>query len=180
MRRLLALLILAGATASAAACATSSDPSIPAASGSPSASASTGSGSLTAFVNCARQHGVTLPDPNSSSFWSSFDAQKAANSAGWQAAWQACRHLFPPPPAAGANQLPTAQQLEQLRTFAVCMRAHGIDMSDPTPTGDMRIGGRLEHVTRAQLDNDPGFKAAQAACKNKLPGGWLGGKKKNR
>ena len=171
--------MLAGAAASAAACASSSDPSIPAASFSPSASASTGSGSLTAFVTCAGQHGVTLPDPNSSSFWSSFDAQQAANSAGWQAAWQACRNLFPAPPAGAANQLPSAQQLEQLRAYAVCMRAHGIDMSDPTPTGDTITGGRLEHVTRAQLNNDPGFKAAQAACKDKLPANWLNvGKKR--
>ena len=67
------------------------------------------------------------------------------------------------------NFLPTAQQLEQLRTYAMCMRAHGIDMSDPTPTGDMHILGRLAHATQAQLNNDPGYKAAKAACKDKLP-----------
>jgi len=78
------------------------------------------------------------------------------------------------------NQLPSAQQLEQLRTYAVCIRAHGIDMSDPTPTGDMTVGGRLAHSTRAQVNNDPGFKAAYQACKNKLPGGWFSGGKKSR
>jgi hypothetical protein len=64
------------------------------------------------------------------------------------------------------------------------MRAHDIDMSDPTPAGDTPIGRRLAHVTKAQLNNDPGWKAAYQACKSKLPGGaeWspTGGKGKSR
>jgi hypothetical protein len=66
----------------------------------------------------------------------------------------------------------TAQELEQLRTYAVCMRAHGIDMADPTPDGNMILGGRLAHATQAQVSNDPGYKAAFAACKDKA-GGWF-------
>jgi len=73
------------------------------------------------------------------------------------------------PPTGPGTTLPTAQELEQDRAFAVCMRAHGIQVSDPDRTGDMNIGGRLEHVTRAQLHADPGFKAALRACKDKLP-----------
>jgi hypothetical protein len=43
-------------------------------------------------------------------------------------------------------------------------------MSDPDPTtGGMTIAGRLEHVIRAQLLDDPGFKAAETACRDKLP-----------
>jgi len=176
MRRILAILILMSAAALAAACSGPSGPDVPAASGSASPSASAGSGELTAFVNCVRQHGVTVPDPNPGFAW-----QQAEHSHGWNAAWSACRALLPPPPAGAANQLPSAQQLEQLRTFAVCMRAHSIDMSDPDQTGDMQIGGRLQHVTRAQLVNDPGYKAAYQACKDKLPGGWFnGGKKKSQ
>jgi hypothetical protein len=174
MRRILAILILLGAAALAAACSKASGPDIPTASGSASASTSAGSGDLTAFVSCVRQHGVTVPDPNPGFAW-----QQAEHSHGWEAAWEACRHLLPPPPV-GAQQLPSAQQLEQLRTYAVCMRAHGIDMSDPTPTGDMIIGGRLEHATKAQVQNDPGYKAAYQACKNKLPGGWFNGGKKSQ
>ena len=64
----------------------------------------------------------------------------------------------------------TAHEAAQLRTFAVCMRTHGIQMSDPDPTGNMRLGGRLANATtRAQLNADPGFKAAYQACKDKLP-----------
>jgi len=172
MRRILAILVLLGAAALAAACGGAPGPSIPAASGSASASASASSGDLTAFVGCVRQHGVTVPDPNPGFAW-----QQAEHSPGWEAAWEACSHLLPPPPAGAASQLPSAQQLEQLRAFAVCMRAHDIDMSDPTPTGDTIIGGRLAHVTRAQLHNDPGYKAAMAACTDKLPANWLNPRK---
>src|SRR5215475_12591493 len=164
MRRIFATPLLICGLVLAAACSRAPGPDIPAASGSPSASASAGSGDLTAFVNCVRQHGVTVPDPNPDFAW-----QQAKNSPGWEAAWEACRHLLPPPPAGAASQPPSTQQLEQLRTFAVCMRAHGIDMSDPTPAGNLTIGGRLAHATRTQLANDPGVRAAMAACKDKLP-----------
>ena len=191
MRRLLALLIPLGAAALTAACTTSSDPSVPAASGSASASASAGSGTnapigsaawhtgAVAYARCMRQHNVNVPDPAPGQVGWNPEPATARQSPLWGAAWQACQHLLPAgnSPAGG---LPTAQQLEQLRTYAVCMRAHGIDMSDPTPTGDTPLSGRLANATRAQVQNDPGFKAAQAACKNKLPGGWLGGKKKNQ
>jgi hypothetical protein len=52
---------------------------------------------------------------------------------GWDAAWQACRRLLPAS-AVQQGSPPSAQELAQLRAFAVCMRAHGIDMSDPQPT----------------------------------------------
>jgi hypothetical protein len=53
----------------------------------------------------------------------------------------------------------------------------------------MIIGGRLEHDSRTELNNDPGYKSAYQACKDKLPGGaqWSGlggsaggGKRKNK
>jgi hypothetical protein len=51
-------------------------------------------------------------------------------------------------------------------SFARCMRAHDIDMSDPDPkTGNMTTG----YVTRDQEQHDPAFKAAEAACRDKLP-----------
>ena len=175
MRRILAIFILLGAAVLAAACSGAPGPAIPAASGSASPSARAGSGDLTAFVHCVRQHGVNVPDPNPDLPW---PPSQVEHSDGWVAASEACGHLLPPSLAGIANQsnqLPSAQQLEQLRTFAVCMRAHGIDMADPTPTGEMHLGGRLAHATRAQVFNDPGYKAAFAACKDKA-GGWFNGR----
>lgn len=64
---------------------------------------------------------------------------------------------------------PSGEELEQLRVFAACMRAHDIDISDPTPDGNLRIGGRFEHSTRAQVEADPAYTAAQGACRDELP-----------
>jgi hypothetical protein len=121
-----------------------------------------------AFARCMRQHGVNLPDPNPNQ--TDWDPEpEGPKPAGWDAAWQACRQRLPASDLPN-NAPPSPQELGQLRAFAVCMRAHDIDMSDPDPTtGGMTIGGRLEHVTRAQLLDDPGFKAAEAACRDKLP-----------
>jgi hypothetical protein len=163
-----ALPILIGGLALAAACSTTPNTGIPTANGSASASPGTGSGDLTAYAKCIRDHGVNVPDPAPGVEARAWIRQQAEANTAFDAADIACHHLLP----AGAEPQgngPTAQELEQLRAFAVCMRAHDIDMSDPTPDGNMQIGGRLEHVTRAQLDADPAFKAGQEACKDKLP-----------
>ena len=177
-----------------AACSRAPGPAIPAASGGATSSntgvpATTGSTSApigsaawhadaVAYARCMRQHSVNVPDPAPGQTSWNLKPATAVGSPLWGAAWQACQHLLPAGNRPGGDQ-PNPQQLEQLRTYAVCMRARGIDMSDPQPNGDLVIHGRLAHVTRAQLENDPGFKAAQAACKDKLPGDWLiGGKKR--
>jgi signal transduction histidine kinase len=107
---------------------------------------------------------VNIPDPNPDIAW-----QQAEQSAAWDAAWPACRQLLPPAPDGQQGATPSAQELEQLRAFAVCMRAHDIDMSDPDPTGNMQIGGRLADLNKAQVDNDPGYRVTLAACQDELP-----------
>ncbi|GIF98854.1 sensor histidine kinase [Catellatospora citrea] len=64
---------------------------------------------------------------------------------------------------------PTARELQQLRVFAACMRAHGIDVADPTPDGNLAVGGRLRDVTRAQLEADPAYMAAREGCRDQQP-----------
>jgi hypothetical protein len=177
MRQLLAIPILICALALAAGCGNTSGPSVPAASGGASAGPGAASGGYSAFFGCLRQHGVSVPDPAPSGpgavdAW--VNQQSAQNVFEHAYQNQACQSQLPhsdPYWHPAGQQQPNPQQLEPLRAFAVCMRAHGIQMSDPDPaTGDMPIGGRLAHVTRAQLNNDPGYKAAFAACKSKLPG----------
>jgi hypothetical protein len=117
-----------------------------------------------AFARCMRQHGINMPDPNPDIDWG-----QEGQAPGWDAAWQACRQLLPPDPAAQDTR-PSAQELGQLRAFAVCVRAHGIDLSDPDPTtGNMTMGGRPGGVPREQLQSAPAYKAAEAACRDKLP-----------
>jgi hypothetical protein len=190
MRQILAIPILICGLALAAGCGKTSGPSVPAANGSASASPSAASGGYSAFFGCLRQHGISVPDPAPSSPGTvgEWVDQQSAQDTMFDPAAVACQSQLPAsdPNSRPANHPPSAQELEQVRTYAVCMRAHGIPMSDPDPTtGDTQIGGRLEHVTRTQLNNDPGYKAARQACKSKLPGGpeWspnVSGKKKSR
>jgi hypothetical protein len=177
MRQLLAIPILICGLALAAGCGKTSGPSVPAANGSASPSPSAANGGYSAFFGCMRAHGISVPDPAPSSPGAvgEWVDQQSAQNPGFDPAAVACQSQLPAsdPNSHPANTLPTAQELEQLRTYAVCMRAHGIQMSDPDPTGDMQTGGRLAHATRAQELNDPGYKAANQACKSKLPGGSL-------
>lgn len=53
--------------------------------------------------------------------------------------------------------------------FARCMRAHGVNVPDPSP------GGHGIHIQISSGDlNSPAFKAAQSACGKLLPGGGPG------
>jgi hypothetical protein len=88
--------------------------------------------------------------------WTPITAVKAAENA--------CKSLLPPP--SSSVWTPSPQELEQLVRFAQCMRAHGADVSDPDPaTGDTTI----HQSARAEAENDPLYRAAYGACKDKLP-----------
>jgi hypothetical protein len=132
------------------------------ASSTPSASPSGDAGDGGAFARCMREHGINIPDlvPGVE------DAQDShASEPGWDDAFQACQSLMQ---ADNGPEVwvPSPQELEQLLSFAACMRVHGIQMSDPDPTtGDMTAPGSI----RAEQENDPLYQAAYAACKDKLP-----------
>lgn len=163
MRRLLLLPVLLFALAAAVACTGSSPPSK--AKGSAPADANP----LVQFAKCMREHGQNMPDPDPNSDSYQVTPPAGSTSAAWQAALQACQHFLPD---GGAPQAPTATELEALRQYAACMRAHGIESSDPDPnTGKSTVQGRLANATRDQLQADPGYRAAQEACKDKLPKG---------
>jgi len=116
------------------------------------------------FFSCMRQHGVNLPDPDPGS-----DNVTIAPPPGSQAVWgpalQACQQYLP----GGVNAATDPQQLEALRQYAQCMRAHGVDSSDPDPnTGKSQLQGRFANMSRDQILNDPTYKAADAACEGPL------------
>jgi hypothetical protein len=172
MRRTLAALVLITGLASTA-CGGSSGSRLPSAIGSDNvsgaaATTSPAAGGLTPFFNCVRQHGVNVTAPDPGVDWAHWSQQTAERNPRWDAASTACQNLLPAD-LGSQRDLPAAQDLERLRSYAVCMRAHDIEMTDPDPNGNMQINGRLRRVTRAQLDSDPGYKAATAACKDKLP-----------
>src|SRR5262249_30993978 len=132
-------------------------PAIPAASGSGSATPGAASGDYSAFFGCMHQHGISVPNPAPSSPGTvgEWVDQQSAQNPGFDPAAVACQSRLPASdPNSHATAPPvTAQERERLRTYAVCMRAHGIDMADPTPDGEMHLGGRLEHASRAKVFN---------------------------
>jgi hypothetical protein len=146
----------------AAACNANSDGgSSPAGGASPSAA-----GSYQQFAACMREHGQDVPDRDPNSGNVAITPPAAANRSAWHTAMSACRQFLP---GGGEAAAVNPQELEGLRAYAVCMREHGVELTDPDPsTGKSQFGGRLANSTRDQILNDPTYKAADAACKDKL------------
>jgi len=173
MRRILLIAVATGLAALAlAGCKSSDDDGIASVAGAatPSPTASF-EPDPAGFARCMRQHNVNIPDPQPNQEWR-WDKPDGVTRDQFETAVRACQSYL------GENLLgnaPSAEELEKLRAFAVCMRDHGIEMTDPLPNGNMEVRGRLEFVTREQLNADPQFIAAQDACKHLLP--ESGGKK---
>ncbi|MFC0551306.1 hypothetical protein ACFFHJ_10490 [Planotetraspora thailandica] len=169
MRPILVIPVLLCGLALSAACSTSpKGPGIASAnrgtaSARPSASPTS---DPAAFVRCMREHGQAMPDLGPNEPLRLIPPRGELERA-WRTALQACQRFLPEGERLAG---PPPEQLEQLRAFAVCMRAHDIEMTDPAAVdGNMVIKGRFANVTRAQLESDPVYKAAIAACKDKLP-----------
>jgi hypothetical protein len=93
------------------------------------------SSQMLAFSRCMRSHGVpSFPDPNSSGLLPKNQlADLEASNPQFPTAHRACEHLLP-----NGGQ-PTQAQVQQawndMRTFARCMRSHGVpNWPDPAPT----------------------------------------------
>jgi hypothetical protein len=170
MRRILAVPVAVAAVLLAAGCTESRSPDIATANRSHPSATPSAENDPAAFARCMRGRGQQVPDPAPGGHWE-FDPHPRGASAAWTNAVQACQHFIPN--FGGGGKQPSAQEMEQLRNFAICLRAHDIDASDPqvggSRPGDIIIGGRLEHLSRTQLEADPGWKAAMAACRDKLP-----------
>jgi hypothetical protein len=156
------------ATALVGGCSSSpSSPAVPSVSTSPGAGHSSGSGpDLTSFVACLHRHGVDVAVPGVGTDVDQWTRQQADQRPGWDAAARACEDQLP---ASGSGNDMDPQSLEQLRGYAVCMRRHGIEVSDPSRDGDVRVLGRLKDASRTELANDRSYQAASAACERQLP-----------
>jgi hypothetical protein len=114
---------------------------------------------LTQFAGCMRNHGIPVPDPNSQGMISGSQAlqQQYQNTPQGQAALHACQSYlqaaFPQRTAAQTQQYRHAQLL-----FARCMRAHGVQLADPGPTGDLNVAA--QNINK----NSPQFQTAARAC----------------
>ncbi len=130
---------------------------------------------LRQFAQCMRDNGVDVADPDAGGgFQPGAGATRGPggfdrNNPNFQKAIEACRDKLP-----NGGQPPklSAEQLEQYRQFAQCMRDHGADVPDPNPDGTLQFGrGRAT----GQFDpNDPTFSAALNACRDKIAGVFPG------
>lgn len=127
--------------------------------GDPQATAASDRDKMINFVQCMRDNGIDMPDPEFGTaggtrmrMGEGEDPQKA------EEARQTCKHHLPnggEPPALD----PAA--LEQLRKMSQCMRENGFpDFPDPEPSG-----GGIKLDAGPEMDpTSPEFKAAQEVC----------------
>ncbi|GAA4731960.1 hypothetical protein Prum_003250 [Phytohabitans rumicis] len=109
------------------------------------------------YVQCMREQGIDMPDPGAGGGMEFTDATAEK----MKAASEACRQYMP---AEGElQQQVSAEDLEQMRKLAQCMREKGIDkFPDPGPDGLSLAGTGLD-------PQDATFKAAEEACKDLRP-----------
>jgi hypothetical protein len=156
--RTAAAIIAVGVLALLAACGGSGSP---AGSGRSSAAAgSVRSPSALAYSACMRSHDVpNYPDPDSSGQLPKTDAQLlGVSTSQYQAAQQACQHLFPtggsPEDCMLNSDCPPAlvqQMMAADLKLARCMRSHGVpNFPDPTNGG---ASGPVFNITKAGISD---------------------------
>ena len=174
--RVLTVAALAVGLAAGCSSAASGPGSTPVASLSGSASASRSAPALTqtqsdqdmvGFARCMRAHGVQMSDPVHRPGHAGLSIDLPERGPATSAAYAACTHfiraLIAAKQAGAAAE--AAPHLAALTRYAECMRGHGVNMDDPTPQGEVRMGqnnfGRYS----------PQFRAADTACRHLLPAG---------
>jgi hypothetical protein len=132
-----------------------------------------------AFAQCMRAHGVNVPDPGSSG-GGAVKIQISSGGAGGatgpdaatRAALSACQKYLPKIGGNGGGTPDPARQA-QLLQFAQCMRAHGVNIPDPSSgSGGIAIGG--PGSGQDINPNSATFQNAQKACQKYLPGKGAG------
>jgi hypothetical protein len=185
--RIAAAIIAAAALALLTAC--SDSPAATAAGGSLDGHQATSSSSGVVYSNCMRSHGVPdYPDPAGSGQVPKTSAQQlGVSSSQFQAAEQACQHLYP---ADGGSfqqliqecvttgdcpQAVVQQALNVMRDYAQCIRSHGVpNFPDPTIDSEGRpfFNASAAGISH-QYTETPQFAAKDAACE-RLVGGSAG------
>jgi hypothetical protein len=138
---------------------------------------------MLAFARCMREHGIDMPDPDTSGGQGVVTFAAPAGGGDrididgdkFKEANEACRDLMGD--AGPMNMTPEQQQemQDQALAFSRCMREHGINMPDPS-FGEG--GGMMMKIDKdSGIDpSDPKFEEAQQACGSAFgPGGGKGG-----
>jgi hypothetical protein len=147
------------------ACGSSSSSTSSAAAAGGSGAASNRNAQQVKFAECMRQHGVPITDPARGVAGALSSGVPAST---LQAAVAACRQY-----AVGASgAISETQRAQFTRAFvkyATCLRANGIDISDPTENGTNGFGQKL-----LAAEALPNFQQANAKCRRNLPAQFAG------
>jgi hypothetical protein len=145
--------------------------------GGSSTSSGSASGSFTAYQNCLRQHGVTIPTARPSGGPGGFGGG-GFGGGGNQQARQACASLRPSGGRFGGGfggQFATA-----IQAFRSCMASHGETIPATRPTAQPSPAASSgtspgDRFLNGLNPSDPKVAAAVAACQSKLPSFPSGG-----
>jgi hypothetical protein len=171
--RTVAAIIATAALALLPAACSSGSPSSSGAGGSPDAGGSASSPSALAYSQCMRSHGVPdFPDPPSGGGVPKGSAQQfGVSNSQYQAAQTACEHLLP----AGPNHQFPAGEVQQvlagMRTFAKCMRSHGVpNWPDPsTDSNGQPVFDISSHGITPSVRRSPQVQTTMTECQHLLP-----------
>ena len=175
MSKLLAPIALVGALAlGVSACGSSSSTttnSSAAGSGSSAASSGTTYQARLNLAKCLRSHGLNVPDPSPNGGVAGGGGgifRAIRSQPNFQSALQACsqytRQAFPRLNLSPAQR---AQFQQDIVKFAECMRAHNINVPDPSTQGAGGFGIFFQIPPSER--NSPAFQSALQTCRSNLP-----------
>jgi len=118
-----------------------------------------------AFARCMREAGIDFPDPGSGP--RRVRIPRNVSRTKLQTSMEACRKKTGGGPPELTDEQRTEMRDAALK-FAKCMRAHGVDMPDPT-VGDGPGGGGGLLMRRGAQGDTPAFRKAMEACQDELP-----------
>ena len=128
---------------------------------------------LVNFARCMRAHGVQMSDPYRQAGHIGLTVDTPPHDAKTARAYVRCGHYMQ-----ALIQIKEARtaalassQLAALTRYAECMRAHDINMLDPTPRGELDLGDVPGMANNGFGRSSPQFRSADAACRHLLPAG---------
>jgi hypothetical protein len=131
------------------------------------------------FAKCMRDHGQDVPDPTRGPNGGILQRMggkgpgkdDTINRAAMEKAQKACEHFMEVGGGPAPDPAEQAKRQDAFVAYARCMRSKGIDMPDPTFSGNkvqMRVGRPGGSGGDGPNPDSPVFKAADTACHPKL------------
>jgi hypothetical protein len=128
---------------------------------------------LVSFARCMRTYGVQMSDPYHQAGHVGLTVDTPPHDATTARAYARCGHYLQA--LIQIKETRTAalasSRLAALTRYAECMRAHDINMLDPTPRGEPDLGDVPGMANNGFGRSSPQFQSADATCRHLLPPG---------